>query len=62
MTAIVILNIVFSAFVVIGILALLGWGIMSDRAIAGRLRTRRRTAVRASRPAPARLGPAQTAR
>jgi hypothetical protein len=31
MTAIVILNIVFAAFVVVGILGLLGWGIAKDR-------------------------------
>jgi hypothetical protein len=36
MTAIILLNIVFAAFVVVGILALLGWGVASDRTLAGR--------------------------
>ncbi len=31
MTAIVILNIVLSAFVIIGVLSLLAWGILADR-------------------------------
>ena len=44
MTAIVILNIVLSAFVIIGVLSLLAWGILADR----KDRTARAT-VRASR-------------
>jgi hypothetical protein len=44
MTAIIILNIVFIAFVVVGILALLGWGIASDRTFVASLSGARRTA------------------
>jgi hypothetical protein len=52
-TIIVILNVVFSAFVVIGILALLGAGIISDKAAATGYSRRRRTVtpVRARREA-----------
>ncbi len=51
MTAVIILNIVLAVFVVGGILALLGWGILSDRVVATRLTERRRTAPR-RQPAP----------
>lgn len=48
MTAIVIVNIVFSAFVVIGILGLMAWGIVSDRITVASLRAhhRRRQEIR----------------
>jgi hypothetical protein len=50
-TAIIILNIVFIAFVVVGILALLGWGIASDRTLVANVTGARRTApVRRLRP------------
>jgi len=47
MTAIVILNILFSAFVVVGIVGLLAAGIVSDRRTALALRRRRPAVVRA---------------
>jgi hypothetical protein len=48
MVAIVILNIAFSAFVIFGSLALLAWGIVSDRALVSALHahSRRRAHVR----------------
>ncbi len=49
MTAIIILNAVFSVFVVVGILALLGWGIATDRVSAARLTRRRRARAQAAR-------------
>ena len=36
MTAVMILNIVFATLVVAGMLALLGWGIVTDRTVASR--------------------------
>ena len=52
MTAVIILNVVFCAFIVVGILAVLGWGILSDRAATATGYSRRRrdvTPVRARR-------------
>lgn len=49
MTAITILNILVSAFVVVGILALMGWGIATDRITAGRLQARRRARAQSVR-------------
>jgi hypothetical protein len=56
MTAVIILNVVFCAFVVVGILALLGWGILTDRATAvtGYSRRRRTVAPVRARRAPKR--------
>ena len=46
MTTVVILNIIFAALVVGGILALLGGAIVSDRTASVSLTSRRRAAVR----------------
>ncbi len=56
MTAVIILNVVFSAFVVISILAVLGWGILTDRAatVTGYSRRRRDVAPVRARRAPKR--------
>jgi len=59
MVGIVILNIVLSAFVVVGMLVLLGWGIVTNRswtaAIHRNAHRRRRQAAQASLPAGGRL-------
>jgi hypothetical protein len=44
MVGIIILNVALAVFVVVGILALLGWGIASDRVVAAKLTERRRAA------------------
>ncbi len=46
MTAVIILNVVLCTFAVVGILALLGWGIVTDRATAMTGYSRRRRDVR----------------
>ncbi len=57
MTAIVILNIAFSAFVIIGMLALLGRGIIADhRARTATPQQPTRVAPQAARRSPARVG------
>lgn len=66
MAGIIILNVVFAVLVVGGMLALMGWGIASDRVVAAKLTERRRAAHArrrqlAHRPSPAyRGGPAYT--
>jgi Tfp pilus assembly protein PilX len=59
MIGIVILNIVLSSFVVVGMLALLGWAIVTNRSWMAAIRRdahrRRRQAARASLPAGGRL-------
>lgn len=56
MTAIIVLNVVCIAFVVVGMLALLGWGILTDkgrRVPEGRIARRQsRGYARAGRPVP----------
>jgi hypothetical protein len=58
MTAVVILNIVFAAVVIVGILSILSWGIARNRSMAEALSARAHayadTRRRAARPAPAR--------
>ena len=52
MAIIILLNIIFAAFVVVGILALLGWGIASDRAqrpVVSHVRRRRAARPRLAR-------------
>jgi len=56
MTTIVILNIVFAAFVVIGIVALLGTSILFDRAARAEPEGPRLSRARSRRPQPARRG------
>jgi hypothetical protein len=63
MTAIVILNIVLSAFVIIGVLSLLAWGILADRkdrtaraTVLARPQARTRVAPRTARPSRSRIG------
>jgi hypothetical protein len=58
MALIIVLNAVFAVLVVGGMLALLGWGIASDRVAVAKLSERRRVAPR-RRPAQ-RLAPAYT--
>lgn len=45
MTAVVILNVVLATVVVAAILSLLGWGIFTDKAVAGTHSRRARTAA-----------------
>jgi hypothetical protein len=59
MSAVLILNIFFITFVVVGMLLLLGWGIVTDRTVATR---RTRLARRPARAGPARAGPPHPAR
>jgi hypothetical protein len=59
MAAIVILNIVFAAFVVVGVVSLLSWGIARNRTMADALSARAHAYAhsrhhRPGRPAPAR--------
>jgi hypothetical protein len=49
MLGIVILNVIFSAFVIIGILGLLAWGILTDKAAARSFSVRRQGSARATR-------------
>jgi hypothetical protein len=58
MAIIVLLNVVFAALVVGGILTLLGWGIATDRATVATLARRQRTAVRSRRQSAQRFSPA----
>jgi hypothetical protein len=63
MTIVVMLNIVFAAFVVIGIVGLLSASILSDRAAVGPAARRSRAArARATRSPQRSFGPAQPAR
>ncbi len=61
MTAIVILNILFAAFVVLGIVAILSWGIARNRSMADALAARAHAYARA-RQHPARPATARQAR
>jgi hypothetical protein len=56
MTAIVILNVMFAVLVVVGIVSLLSWAIVSDRAASVSLRRRARRRSRSSVTAPVRTG------
>jgi hypothetical protein len=58
MAIIILLNVVFAALVVGGILTLLGWGIATDCATVATLARRRRTTVRTRRPSAQRFSPA----
>lgn len=58
MAAIIILNVALAVFVVVGMLALLGWGIASDRVVAVKLTERRRAAQARRRQAAPRRAPA----
>ena len=60
MAAIIILNALFAVFVVGGILALLGWGIATDRVVSARLTERRRRAPSRRRQSTQRFAPAYT--
>ena len=57
MSAVLILNIFFITFVVVGMLLLLGWGIVTDRTVATR---RTRLARRPARAGPPRIRLART--
>jgi hypothetical protein len=57
MAAIIILNVAFAILVVGGMLALLGWGIASDRGVAAKLTDRRRLAHDRRRQAAPRRAP-----
>ena len=58
MAAIIIVNVALAILVVGGILALLGWGIASDRVVAAKLTERRRLAHARRRQAAPRRAPA----
>jgi preprotein translocase subunit SecF len=58
MAIIIILNVAFAILVVGGMLALLGWGIASDRVVAAKLTERRRAAHARRRQAAPRRAPA----
>jgi hypothetical protein len=58
MAVIIILNVALAILVVGGILALLGWGIVSDRVVAAKLTERRRALLARRRQATQRHAPA----
>ena len=58
MAAIIILNVALAVLVVGGMLALLGWGIASDRVVGAKLTERRRLAHARRRQAAPRRAPA----
>ena len=60
MAIIIVLNVLFAVFVVGGILALLGWGIASDRTAAAKLTERRRVAPNRRRQGAQRFTPVYT--
>jgi hypothetical protein len=61
MSAVLILNIFFITFVVVGMLLLLGWGIVTDRTVATRRTRLARRPARAGPPHPARAHHARRA-
>lgn len=60
MAIIIVLNALLAVFVVGGMLALLGWGIASDRIVAAKLTERRRTVTSRRRQGAQRFTPAYT--